>query len=114
MHDRTTSDRGIPPLPQQRPRIGSSETPSGTDDSGSKVQGEGDYEAARRYREAATDHARHDDVEREARDAAPRNPAEAREMREAERAGRDRARGEDRHDVMGESAIDSPSDDKAT
>jgi len=35
-------------------------------------------------------------------------------MLDAERAGRERGRGEDRRDVMGESAIDSPADDKAT
>jgi hypothetical protein len=81
---------------------------------GGAVQGEGDYEAARRHREAASRHARDRDVEREARDAAPRSPNEARDMLDAEREGRERSRGEDRRDVMQESAIDSPSDDKAT
>ena len=33
------------------------------------------------------------DIEREARDAAPRSEEEARQMEEAERAGKDKARG---------------------
>jgi len=36
-----------------------------------KVQGEGDYEAARRYEEKMRDHVQHHDIEREARDAEP-------------------------------------------
>ena len=79
-----------------------------------KIQGEGDYDAARRHRAAATEHARRHDVEEEARAAEPSTPEEAREMQEAEREGRRRTRGEDRRDVMQESAIDSPADDKAT
>lgn len=81
---------------------------------GAPVQGEGDYEAARRHRDAATRYVRDHDVERAARDAAPRSPEEARALRDAEAAGRSESRGEDRRDVMQESAIDSPSDDKAT
>lgn len=81
---------------------------------GESVQGEGDYEAARRHREAATRFVRGHDVERAAREAAPRSPGEARELAAAERVGRGESRGEDRHDVMQEAAIDSPADDKAT
>ena len=107
-------ERGrLPPQSPQR-RSDTPQEQQSTADSGSPLQGEGDYDAARRYREAATEHAQHDDVEREAREAAPRSPEEARDMRDAERAGRERGRGEDRRDVMGESAIDSPADDKAT
>jgi hypothetical protein len=78
------------------------------------VQGEGDYEAARRHRKSATEFAGREDVERAAREAAPDSAEEGRELLEAERRGRERARGEDRHDVMQEAAIDSPQDDKAT
>lgn len=78
------------------------------------VQGEGDYDAARRHREAATGFARDHDVERAAREAAPASPEEAQELLRSERAGRRHSRGEDRRDVMQEAAIDSPSDDKAT
>ena len=90
----------------QNPGPGTSEEP--------RMQGEGNYEAARRHRKAATEHARSHDVEREAREAALGTPEEARELRDAERQGRERARGEDRRDVMSEAAIDSPADDKAT
>jgi hypothetical protein len=78
------------------------------------VQGEGDYEAARRHREAATEFTRSHDVEEAARDAAPRSPEQGRELLEAERKGRERARGEDRRHVMDEEAINSPQDNKAT
>ena len=60
-----------------------------------KVQGEGDYEAARRYNEAAREHAKSADVEGEARDAEPSDEREERELREAEEAGRARALEED-------------------
>ena len=79
-----------------------------------KVQGEGDYEAARRHRDSATEFARSHDVEAAARDAAPDSPEDERSLLEAERRGRDRSRGEDRRDVMQDVVIDSPQDDKAT
>jgi hypothetical protein len=60
-----------------------------------KVQGEGDYEAARRYNEAARDHARSADVEGEARDAQPTDEREERALQEAEDVGRARALDED-------------------
>jgi hypothetical protein len=55
-----------------------------------KQYGEGNYEATRRYNEGLKDHVEHHDVEKEARDAAPRSEAERQEMEEAERAGRSR------------------------
>jgi hypothetical protein len=60
-----------------------------------EVQGEGDYEAARRYNEAAREHARSADVEGEARDAEPASPLEERELERAEDEGRARAKEED-------------------
>jgi hypothetical protein len=60
------------------------------------AQGEGDYRSARRHRRDVQDFvARHDedDIEELARDAGPRSEAEMREMLEAEREGRARARG---------------------
>ena len=57
--------------------------------------GEGNYKAARQYNEALKDHVEHHDIEREARAAAPRSAAEEKEMEEAERIGRSKARGED-------------------
>lgn len=60
-----------------------------------KVQGEGDYEAARRYDEKLRDHVENHDVEREARDAEPQSQGERREMEQAEQAGKRRAKEED-------------------
>ena len=52
------------------------------------VQGEGDYEAARRYRKEVKDYVDSADIDKAAHDAAPKSPDEQREMDEAERAGR--------------------------
>lgn len=60
-----------------------------------KVQGEGDYDAARRYEEKLRDHVQHHDVDKEARDAAPTSPGEQREMERAEEQGKRRAKEED-------------------
>lgn len=56
--------------------------------------GEGNYKATRQYNEGMKEHVQNHDVEREARDAAPRTAAEAEEMKEAERIGRSKSRGE--------------------
>ena len=61
----------------------------------SKVQGEGDYEAARRYDKAAREFTESGKVEQAARDAAPANAAQAEELNRAERAGQSHAKGED-------------------
>jgi hypothetical protein len=53
-----------------------------------KVQGEGDYEAARRYRKEVQDFVESADIDKAAHDAAPHSPDEQREMTEAERAGK--------------------------
>ena len=61
-----------------------------------RVQGEGDYRSARRHRRDVQEFlAEHDedDIEELARDAAPRSEAEQRDMLEAEREGRARAKG---------------------
>ena len=60
-----------------------------------KVQGEGDYDAARRYEEKLRDHVQHHDVEKEARDAEPSSQGEEREMERAEEQGKRRAKEED-------------------
>jgi|SRR5579864_4880508 hypothetical protein len=56
------------------------------------VQGEGDYRAAREYREGVQEFLQHANVEQAARAAAPRNPREARELEEAEEEGRSHAK----------------------
>ncbi len=57
--------------------------------------GEGNYEATRQYNEGLKDHLRKSDTEQEARDAAPRSPAEAKELLEAEAQAKSKSRGED-------------------
>jgi hypothetical protein len=59
---------------------------------GNGVQGEGDYSAARRYQASVGNYVRSADIERAARAAAPRSEDEARELAEAEAAGRQRAK----------------------
>ena len=57
------------------------------------VQGEGDYRSARRHRRDLEEFIAESDVEELARDAEPKSDAERRELREAERQGRARAKG---------------------
>jgi hypothetical protein len=59
---------------------------------GNGIQGEGDYEAARRYQADVGHYVRSADIEGAARAAAPRTEDEARELAEAEAAGRRRAK----------------------
>jgi hypothetical protein len=67
----------------------SSGAPSG------KVQGEGDYEAARRYDKAARNFAESARVDDAARGAAPADADEAKAMEQAEQEGKSRSKGED-------------------
>ena len=55
--------------------------------------GEGNYKATRDYNRGLKEHVEHHDIEKDARDAAPKNDQEAREMEEAEREGLSRAKG---------------------
>lgn len=59
-----------------------------------KQYGEGNYEASRKYNEGLKEHVQNHDIEKEARDAAPRNEAEAKEMLDAERQAASRAKGD--------------------
>jgi hypothetical protein len=61
-----------------------------------EVQGEGDYKAARRYDQAASEFAKSGQVDDAAREAAPDSTAEAEELRRAEREGLAHSKGEDR------------------
>ena len=56
------------------------------------VQGEGDYRAARAYREGVQEFLEHANVEEAARAAAPRDPQEARDLEQAEEEGRSHAK----------------------
>lgn len=60
-----------------------------------KVQGEGDYDAARRYEEKMREHVQNHDIEKEARDAEPTSQGEERAMEQAEEKGKRRAKEED-------------------
>jgi len=73
------------------------------------VHGEGNYEASRQYNRATKRFVESGKVEQAARDAQPRTPEEAREMREAEAAALLRAK----HAPDG-SVDDEMSDDDGT
>ena len=60
-----------------------------------KVQGEGDYEATRRYRKRVEDYLATANVKKAAKKAAPKSSAEAESLKAAEAAGKKRAKGED-------------------
>jgi hypothetical protein len=58
------------------------------------VQGEGDYEAGRRYDQASRDFAESGRVEPAAHDAAPDSEQEAEELERAEQEGKSHSKGE--------------------
>jgi hypothetical protein len=60
-----------------------------------KIQGEGDYEATRRYRKRTEEFLKNNDVEKASERAAPESSREAEDMKAAEAAGKKRAKGED-------------------
>ena len=66
----------------------------------SKVQGEGDYESARRYQRDVTRFVDEHDTEELAREAEPESEDQALEMQEAERKGRARSKARPRDDTM--------------
>ncbi len=72
---------------------------AGGRDAPGKLQGEGDYEAARRYREEVKEFLEHNDVEEQARAAAPDSPKQERELALAEEQAKDRSKGDDPVDV---------------
>jgi len=61
----------------------------------SEVQGEGDYEAARRHRESVESFVKSGKVEQAAHDAAPKTKREADELSDAENVGESHSKGED-------------------
>ena len=63
--------------------------------------GEGSYSGTKQYNEGLKKHMNQHDIEKEALDAAPKNDQEAREMEEAERVGRSKAKGEVEADDRG-------------
>ena len=63
--------------------------------------GEGSYSGTKQYNEGLKKHMNQHDIEKEALDAAPKDDREAREMEEAERIGRSKAKGEGEADDRG-------------
>ncbi len=59
------------------------------------IQGEGDYEAAKRYNDAQKKFVESGGVEKAAREAEPKSEKEAEELARAEAKGRSRAKEED-------------------
>jgi hypothetical protein len=62
------------------------------------LQGEGDYQASRRYREQVTEFLSTADVDELAQRASPGSAKEARDLALAEERGRDRSKGDDAAD----------------
>lgn len=60
-----------------------------------KVQGEGDYEAARRFRKRTEEYIENNDIEKAALRAGPVTGQEAEDMQAAEAEAKRRAKGED-------------------
>lgn len=86
----------------QNPTSSPDSNPSPSPGSGgprSQVQGEGDYEAARRYREEVKEYLEHANVEERARAAKPESAKQERELALAEEQGKTRSKGEDPVDV---------------
>jgi hypothetical protein len=65
--------------------------PAGAD----KIQGEGDYDASRRYRKEVSEFLDKADVDKLARDSAPKTAKEARELALAQEQGESRSKGDD-------------------
>ena len=74
------------------PGVSQADTTGGDFASDGDVQGEGNYDAAREYDDAQHAFAESGRVEQAAREAAPRSPDEQRQMEEAERLGKSRAK----------------------
>jgi len=72
-----------------------SKQPTSPDTKTSDVQGEGNYDASRRYDKAAADFAQSGKVEEAARAARPESEQEADELRRAEREGKSHSKGDD-------------------
>ncbi len=60
-----------------------------------QVQGEGDYEAARRHRKSVRSFVKSGKVDKAAHDAAPKTTQEHDALQQAERIGESRSKGED-------------------
>jgi hypothetical protein len=107
--DDRSDDRAPDKAPSSAPQKQQQQQGAG----GDKQHGEGNYQATRDYDRGVKEHLRTHDVEREARDAAPRSPEEAREMQQAEDLGKKKAQGmRDSKDRMDRTDADTEGDVK--
>jgi hypothetical protein len=60
-----------------------------------KVQGEGDYDSAKKFDDEEAAFVKSGKVDQAARDAEPKSQAEADDMKKAEETGKSRSKGED-------------------
>lgn len=87
--------RNSPPPDHTEP----SQTPPASGSPRDGVQGEGDYEAARRYRDEVKEYLEHSNVAERARAAEPESAKQERELALAEEQGKTRSKGDDPVDV---------------
>jgi len=73
----------------------SQQQPSQQPPKDAELQGEGNYDAARRYDKATTDFVKSGKVDEAAQAARPKDEQEAQELSRAEREGKSRSKGED-------------------
>lgn len=98
------NDKSVPRILQQQPpresdpqqqRAGSTDFQSeGSQAAQEQVEGEGSYSATRDYQKNIRDYLDQADVKSDAEAAKPRSQGEARELEEAERAGKSHSKGE--------------------
>ena len=72
-----------------------------------QVHGEGNYQATRDYNQRTKDYLESADVEKDAKQAAPKNEREAREMQRAEEAGKRPAKTKEQAHDKGSEVLDS-------
>ena len=77
------------------PRKPAKAAPDNAPNDAPDIQGEGNYDATRRYDKAASDFAKSGKVDEAARAAQPRDAKEAEQLRRAEQAGRSHSKGDD-------------------
>jgi hypothetical protein len=86
------ADQHQPPTGQSQSMPDKPARDQGKSSAGDGVQGEGNYDAARRYRQEVDDFVKKADIDKAAHDAAPKTEREADEMASAEEQGRSRRR----------------------
>ena len=103
-----SDERGGKPRQQEQERQQGSEQQSQQGPTGDKQHGEGNYKATRDYNRGVKEHMQSHDVEREARDAAPRSEDKTPKIKHTKNLGKKKAQGmqdpKDRMDGSGRDA----------